>query len=96
MMNSEFVMQTADRLADSLLAATSDPASRVREMWLRAYGRSATDVEVADTLAYLGRLQQALTHQGERAGGAGVPVERQAWQVLCHTTLAANEFIYLK
>ncbi len=96
MMNSEFVMQTADRLADSLLAATSDPASRVREMWLRAYGRPATDAEVADTLAYLGRLQQALTQQGERAGGAGVPVERQAWQVLCHTTLAANEFIYLK
>jgi len=96
MMNSEFVMQTADRLADSLLAATADPASRVREMWLRAYGRPASDTEVADTLAYLGRLEQALAQQAARAEAGGAPVERQAWQVLCHTTLAANEFIYLK
>jgi len=123
MMNSDFVMQTADRLADSLLAATSSNSERVRELWLRAYGRPATDLEVRDSLAYLHRLEQALADQPlapppapapagadtpagpaapatpSRAGspaGERATVERQAWQVLCHTTLAANEFIYLK
>ncbi|MCY2963871.1 MAG: PSD1 and planctomycete cytochrome C domain-containing protein [Planctomycetota bacterium] len=92
MMNSDFVMQSADRLADQLLAHSSVDAERVRELWLRTYGRAPSEGEVASSLEYLGELDKALA-----AGNPATPeTRRQAWGVLCHTTLAANEFIYLR
>ncbi len=92
MMNSDFVMQSADRLAEQLLAHSSVDAERARELWLRTYGRAPTEGEVASSLEYLGELDKALA-----AGNPATPeTRRQAWGVLCHTTLAANEFIYLR
>jgi hypothetical protein len=47
---------------------------------------------VSESLQYLGELERAL------AAGQQVSAEvrRQAWNVLCHTTVAANEFVYLR
>jgi hypothetical protein len=47
---------------------------------------------VKDSLKYLGELERALA-----AGQpASAEIQRQAWNVLCHTTVAANEFVYLR
>jgi cytochrome c553 len=92
MLNSDFVMQSADRLAARLLAGEGSDADRIAALWLRAYGRSPTAGEVSESLQYLGELERTLA-----AGQpAGAEVRRQAWNVLCHTTVAANEFVYLR
>jgi hypothetical protein len=92
MLNSDFVMQSADRLAARLLAQEETDADRIGALWLRAYGRSPTEPEVKDSLKYLGELERALA-----AGQpASAEIQRQAWNVLCHTTVAANEFVYLR
>ncbi|MFN9372731.1 MAG: PSD1 and planctomycete cytochrome C domain-containing protein [Planctomycetaceae bacterium] len=92
MLNSDFVMQSADRLAARLLAQEGRDEDRIATLWLRAYGRSPSPAEVAESLKYLGELEQALA-----AGQPATPeVRRAAWNVLCHTTVAANEFVYLR
>ena len=92
MLNSEFVMQSADRLAARLLTQEGSDENRIAALWLRTYGRSPAPAEVGESLKYLGELEQALA--------AGQPVSpdnrRAAWNVLCHTTVAANEFVYLR
>jgi hypothetical protein len=92
MLNSEFVMQSADRLAARLLAQEGSDEDRIAALWLRTYGRSPAPAEVDESLKYLGELEQAL------ATGQPVSPEnrRAAWNVLCHTTVAANEFVYLR
>ena len=92
MLNSDFVMQSADRLAARLLAQAGSDDERIASLWLRAYGRSPTAVEVGESLKYLTDLEQALG-QGQPATPE---IRRQAWNVLCHTTVAANEFVYLR
>ena len=85
-------MQSADRLAARLLAQEGTDADRIAALWLRTYGRAPAPSEVRDSLAYLGELRQALS-----AGQGVTPeVRRAAWNVLCHTTVAANEFVYLR
>ena len=92
MLNSDFVMQSADRLAARLLAQAGTDEERIAALWLRTYGRSPTSTEVNDSLQYLGQLERTLA-----AGQPTTPeTRRQAWNVLCHTTVAANEFVYLR
>ena len=74
MLNSDFVMQSADRLAARLLAQEGTDADRIGALWLRAYGRSPTAAEVSDSLRYLGELERALA-----AGQpASAEIQRQA------------------
>ena len=61
-------------------------------MFLLAYGRAADAAEIAGARAFLDRVEAALVASTADAAAR----RRQAWQVLCHTTLAANEFVYVR
>ena len=91
MLNSELVMQSADDLAGRLLAESADAGARISRLYAIAYGRDASAEEQAANLAFLAQVDQTLAAEADAAKR-----ERQAWTVLCHTVLAANEFIYLK
>ena len=92
MLNSDFVMQCAAKFADRLLSEMGDDAARVRGMYVIAYGREATEAEVAESAAFLAELDRALTVKQNNAGER----RRQAWGVLCQVVLAGNEFVYVQ
>jgi len=92
MLNSDLVADAAAALAESLLARSdvSDDA-RLAAAHARLYGRPITPQETTRLRRLLGDAQQAQPQQADPHKRA-----RQAWTTLCHTLLAANEFIYLR
>ena len=81
-------METSEALARSV-AGTGRPAddrTRIREMYLRLYGRAPSSPDSDRFLALLSRLRQT------EAGGTA----KRAWALACQTALAANEFLYVR
>jgi hypothetical protein len=90
-LNSEVVGEAAQALADSVLArAELDDAVRIRELYLRLYGRPASASETARGRALLGRFE------GSAADAEPAKRRSRAWAWYCHAMLAANEFSYLR
>jgi hypothetical protein len=85
-MNDPFVHQQAGIWADRVRAKPAPAAARVREMYLRAFGRPPTNEEQAACLEFL--AEQGARH-GETADSS------KAWADLAHTLFNAKEFIYL-
>ncbi|HTI50987.1 MAG TPA: DUF1553 domain-containing protein, partial [Planctomycetaceae bacterium] len=93
MLNSAFILQQTKTLATTLLAdQTLDDAGRVRWLYESALSRPPTAEETIRGLAFIDRYRQAL------AGQQLPPDENRlrAWQTLCRTILASNEFVYLE
>jgi hypothetical protein len=91
MMNSEFVMQSADSLA-LRLATISDESQRLSRLFQIVYGRNATPSELSDALTDLDRMERSfpdstMTTQQRRL---------KAWSLFGHVAMAANEFIYVQ
>jgi hypothetical protein len=92
MLNSRLVAREARRLATTLLAEGRDnDANRMEALYQRAYGRSATPLEVSSGLRHLESYAAARA----RAGSKEDESRLAAWQSLCRAVFAANEFIYL-
>jgi hypothetical protein len=93
LLNSDWVMGQCDRMAESLLReAKLDDAGRVRWLYLMAYGREATENEVARALALVLDVDRAMQPR-ETA------VERRrllAWSSVCQVVVSANEFSYVQ
>jgi hypothetical protein len=92
MMNSDFVMQSADQLALRVQAESGTTSERLATLARQLYAREATPEEIESNSQLLAELEQSLE-----------PIEpdarirsQQAWSALCQTLLAANEFIYVK
>jgi len=103
MLNSDAVMQAATSFADRLIAESSDVDQRLLRLYVIAFGREPTDDERLADQAFLVRVGQALTFVSNAesdTGSAAVDTadrrQRQAWSILCHAVLAANEFIYVR
>jgi hypothetical protein len=92
MMNSP-LLQTAPRhLADILLGPSNDTeADRMQKMALGLLGRTATGDEIKGWSEFLDRYQAAPSLVAE------CPETRQrlAWQGLCRSLMASNEFLYV-
>jgi hypothetical protein len=90
MLNSELVMQAAENLAERSLAEAAHDKQRVKRIYEIAYGRAAQPTEISAATAFLERAESSLDSADVADG------RRQAWTALCHTILAANEFVYVK
>ncbi len=92
-LNSDFTQRLCEQMAESLLKdADLDDASRVRRVYLKAYGRETTAQESAKALALIRDIERAL--QGKEQN-----LERRrltAWASVCQVVVSANEFIYVK
>jgi hypothetical protein len=92
LMNDPFVAQQARRWADRILAMQGlDASGRIRRMYLDAYARPPTEIELRAASRFLA------SHGGE----LGVPTERQSedervWADLAHVLINVKEFIFLK
>jgi hypothetical protein len=99
LMNSDIAIRAAERFSQRLLeqSGLSDEALLTRAYQL-AFGRSPSEQEISRDLQYLdlfmksSRLEQQTTDLSEPDAAA----RRQAWQMLCHTLLAASEFCYVR
>jgi mono/diheme cytochrome c family protein/cytochrome c553 len=93
MMNSELTMKICDHLVESLLKeAGLDDAGRVRRLYLKAYGREATDAETARAIA----LVRAVDHAMQKREPNLDRRRLLAWSALCQVIVSANEFVYVQ
>jgi len=91
LMNSPLVREQSRVFATSLLSEPGDDASRVRLAYLKAYGRPATDDEVAQAQDYLARYEDVVS-----ATEKDVSKRRpRAWQSFCQVLFASSEFVYV-
>ncbi|MFN0052940.1 MAG: DUF1549 domain-containing protein [Planctomycetales bacterium] len=96
MLNSALVLKQTELMARTLLAdQTLDDAHRLTQLYEQALSRRPTDHELARGLAF---IEQYATAAQSRVGAAEGPEDnrRRAWQTLCRTVLASNEFVYVE
>lgn len=86
MMNSGFVAERSRNLADSVAKQTSDPAARLRSLYVRVLNREPDPSEMDAGLTYIKGFQQKF---------AGKRTESDAWFSLSRILIGSNEFIYL-
>ena len=85
LMNDPFIVEQS-RVWGKRLASVSDPAERVRKMYLAAFSRPPADAELKDALAFVSAQAQSL----------GVsPTDERVWADLGHVLFNVKEFIYL-
>lgn len=87
-MNNELFRQRAKALADHLLTEFPQADVRLEQLWLRTFSRPITDTERSAVTTFLRELDHAPTEANEKVG------ESVAWQELCHSLLASNEFLF--
>lgn len=80
MLNSPLATTSAAKLAEKLMTQEQEDAARVQRAYETLYARPATPHEE----------QRALAFVKSRSAN------RDAWSLLCHTLMAANEFMYLR
>jgi hypothetical protein len=83
MMNNPFVIEQADLMADRLLQQEMNDSQRVTFAYKLALARSATEAEVARTMAYV-----------DDAKGAGNDAD--AWSGFCQALFGSAEFRFLE
>ncbi|HJT36603.1 MAG TPA: PSD1 and planctomycete cytochrome C domain-containing protein [Pirellulales bacterium] len=80
-LNHPFVESQAQKIADTVVAQTTDEASRLERLYARLFGRRPTNDEISIAHELLARR-----------GAAG---EQAAWTDLVQVLLASNEFCYV-
>lgn len=80
MLNAPVVMDAAEKLALKLLAGNANDEARVQQAFVALYARPPSEEETARALTFV----------------KNQPDRQQAWTLLCHTLIAANEFLYLR
>ncbi|MDA1229994.1 MAG: PSD1 and planctomycete cytochrome C domain-containing protein [Planctomycetota bacterium] len=92
MMNSDFVMQSADDVAKQICEVTEDTTERLVKLYQLTVGRDPNKSEQIEDLAFLKQMDQAL--QGSELDDQIRSL--QSWGILCHVVIASSEFIYVQ
>jgi hypothetical protein len=86
MMNNPFVVGESERWAKRVLSEKDrKPAQRIEKMYVACFGRTPSDTELKEALAFL-------EEQGKEYGKAD---DVRAWSDLCHVLMNVKEFIFL-
>ena len=91
MLNGALPDQASEALAKSVLAVKGDDATRVREVYRRAFSRAPTGAELDKVLAY---LKQSV--DGDDTKLTAHERRFRAWRGLCRVVLASNEFVFVE
>ncbi len=87
-MNNELFRKRAKALAEHLITEFPQSDVRLEQLWLRVFSRPISDTERSAVTTFLRELDHAPTEANEKVS------ELVAWQELCHSLLASNEFIF--
>ncbi len=88
MLNNEFVNGQAELWADRTLQSQPSAADRIRDMYVRAYGRPPVESELAEIEAFL--ADQA------RARGVADSNDPGIWTDLAHAVFNTAEFLFVR
>ena len=92
-MNGSVVQEQTRHMASGLLGQVQlDDADRIRQAYEMTLGRLPTASETDRALRFIARVGMKLDNQEPDAGRRRVG----AWQSLCRTLVASNEFLYLE
>jgi hypothetical protein len=91
LLNNAWVIGQSRITADLLVAEDQSNAARIKQGYLRVFGRPPTDQERQAALEFLATYEQKLT--AERAGSASS--DWAAWSALCQAWFASAEFLYI-
>ena len=91
LLNSPFLREQAQVTARALLEEKGlDDRKRIRQFFLKALNRPATDEEVDRALEFLSGLEKQVGVLSEAPENARV----EAWTRYCHAVLVSNEFLF--
>jgi hypothetical protein len=89
LLNNDLLRKRAQMLADKLIADEKSPDTRLEALWLRVFNRPITPAERNEALAFLGSVEPLITTLKGRPA-----LDSIQWCELCHSLLAANEFVF--
>lgn len=94
MLNGSIVLSATKAQASAIVKLEGvDDSERVRKLYLTCFGRPATQAEVTRALDFLSRFEAAYS----RVPNTDKATWRlNAWQSLCKSLIASNEFIYVE
>ena len=109
LMNSEFILEEADRFAARVIEEAGDEQpAQIRTAWNLAYARLPTSAELATCREFLAEQTEFFRQRAERAAdvqnaGAGTDGDeslpgpnRLALTSLCHVIFGSNQFVYVE
>ena len=93
LLNSDFLMQSADAIAKSLIAAAPhDNDARILLLFRRVLGRRPTAEDTASVNQALQGIESQLARENAAAGDRDI----LAWTVVSQALLAGNEFMLVR
>ncbi len=93
MMNSQFVIELAERMAERLIAADSDVAEQLQLAWLRCFSEEIEPPMLDQLVTFVER--QALSLRSKDASLTPDVVHRKALATACQAMLSSNAFVYV-
>ena len=86
LMNNPFVLEQAQVWASRVVTQYSDPQDRIRAMYVSAFGRPPTEIELHEAQVFL--------DEQTRQYAAGEPI--RAWADFAHVLFNVKEFIFVE
>ena len=98
MMNSDFSLSASRDFATRLEKETADPVERIRRAFLLAYGRPATDAEIAAAQGFLAEQQANFSQVAAKEADASKRIDPAHWALasFCQAIFSSNEFLYVE
>nr|HMS56146.1 DUF1553 domain-containing protein [Fimbriimonadaceae bacterium] len=91
MLNAPIVLDATKTQAESLLKQTAlSDDQRITKIYRACYGRPPSAAEIARAKQYLSKFKSAYVRANSKSPDLG------AWQSLCKSVIASNEFIYVE
>jgi mono/diheme cytochrome c family protein len=93
MMNSQFILEHADQLAQRVVDTHSGLNEQLRNAWIYCYSSEPTANQLEQLRTFVER--QSAEFQKQDSAATVEKVAQQALASLCHALLSANAFVYV-
>ena len=111
MMNNDLILKLSERFAQRVISDAGDePAAQAQRAWLLAFGRDASESDVASAAAMLVAQRTYFEEEAAKvadpkaattppankpAAAPALPPNQQALAILCQALLSSNPFLYV-
>ena len=94
MLNSDWVMNSADDLAAQIVQFGGDNRQRCQKIYQRILGRDPTPDEIKRILEFI--AQRPSSESAVAKQDSGMKSRPSAWSLVCQSLFCCNENLYLK